>query len=120
MEKTAPMAAEVNPTEQADPAESGPLRRPDGPLWTRHDCTRQLARRNSSLRRTLSRAEDLASRPELLGMRPDLLRGVRGFKYPYIALTSENLAKPWRHILSQKVIAGTMTVHPPYVRKPSA
>ena len=48
----------------------------------------------------------------------DVLHGVRVMKYPFMALTSATLTKRARHILSQKVIAGTMKVHPPYVSDP--
>jgi hypothetical protein len=50
----------------------------------------------------------------------DLLHGVRIIKYPFMALASATLTKRARHILSQKVIAGTMKVHPPYVSDPES
>jgi len=43
------------------------------------------------------------------------LWGVRLFKRPYIALSTQDKMKHPRHVLSQKVIAGTMYVHPPYM-----
>ena len=48
----------------------------------------------------------------------DVLHGVRIMKYPFLALSSATHTKRARHILSQKVIAGTMKVHPPYVSDP--
>lgn len=48
----------------------------------------------------------------------DKLHGVRIMKYPFMALASATHTKRARHILSQKVIAGTMKVHPPYVSDP--
>ena len=48
----------------------------------------------------------------------DVLHGVHIMKYPFMALASATLTKRARHILSQKVIAGTMKVHPPYVSDP--
>jgi hypothetical protein len=45
----------------------------------------------------------------------DVLHGVRVIKFPFMALASATDTKRARHILSQKVIAGTMKVHPPYV-----
>jgi hypothetical protein len=46
-----------------------------------------------------------------------VLNGVRGIRYPFLALMTRRSMGPARHVLSQKVVAGTMTVHPPY--KPS-
>ena len=45
----------------------------------------------------------------------DVLHGVRIIKFPFMALASATHTKRARHVLSQKVIAGTMKVHPPYV-----
>ena len=50
----------------------------------------------------------------------DLLHGARIMKYPFMALASATHTKRARHILSQKVIAGTMKVHPPYVFDPKS
>jgi len=50
----------------------------------------------------------------------DVLHGVRIMKYPFMALASATHTKRARHILSQKVIAGTMKVHPPYVSDPKS
>lgn len=50
----------------------------------------------------------------------DVLHGVRVMKYPFMALTSASHTKRARHVLSQKVIAGTMKVHPPYVSDPKS
>jgi hypothetical protein len=48
----------------------------------------------------------------------DVLHGVRTFKFPLIALNSGSMTKRARHILSQRVIAGTMNVQPPFVPDP--
>jgi hypothetical protein len=48
----------------------------------------------------------------------DVLRGQREFMYPLIALNSEAMTKRARHTLSQRVIAGTMDVQPPFVPDP--
>ena len=48
----------------------------------------------------------------------DVLRGSRNFKFPLIALNSGSMTKRARHILSQRVIAGTMNVQPPFVPDP--
>ena len=45
----------------------------------------------------------------------DLLRGKRAIRYPLISLTTQREMGPYRHVLSQKVVAGTMAIHPPYV-----
>jgi hypothetical protein len=50
----------------------------------------------------------------------DVLHGVRIMKYPFMALASATHTKRARHVLSQKVIAGTMKVHPPYVSDPKS
>ena len=43
-----------------------------------------------------------------------VLNGARSIRYPFLALTTRRSMGPARHVLSQKVVAGTMTVHPPY------
>ena len=48
----------------------------------------------------------------------DVLRGSRNFKFPLIALNSGSMTKRARHVLSQRVIAGTMNVQPPFVPDP--
>jgi hypothetical protein len=50
----------------------------------------------------------------------DVLHGVRVMKYPFLTLAAANKTKIARHVLSQKVIAGTMKVHPPYVFDPKS
>jgi hypothetical protein len=42
------------------------------------------------------------------------LNGIHVMRFPLIALTTRRAMGPARHILSQMVVAGTMTVHPPY------
>ena len=50
----------------------------------------------------------------LAAARTDLLFGhQRGIKRPLIALTTKKEMGPVRHALSQMVVAGVMTVHPP-------
>jgi hypothetical protein len=46
----------------------------------------------------------------------DVLQGQRGVRYPLIALTTQRSMGPARHALSQKVVGGTMVIHPPYER----
>ena len=43
-----------------------------------------------------------------------VLHGIRTLRFPLIALTTRRSMGPSRHVLSQMVVAGTMTVHPPY------
>ena len=43
-----------------------------------------------------------------------VLHGKRTLRFPLIALTTRRSMGPSRHVLSQMVVAGTMTVHPPY------
>ena len=46
-----------------------------------------------------------------------ILNGYRAKRYPLMALNTQRSMGPYRHILSQRVVAGTMTVHPPYNHK---
>ncbi len=46
----------------------------------------------------------------------DVLQGQRGVRYPLIALTTQRSMGPMRHVLSQKVVGGTMVIHPPFER----
>lgn len=50
----------------------------------------------------------------------DVLQGQRGLRYPLIALTTQRSMGPARHALSQKVVGGTMTIHPPFERSKSS
>lgn len=50
----------------------------------------------------------------------DVLQGQRGVRYPLIALTTQRSMGPARHALSQKVVGGTMTIHPPFDRSKSS
>ena len=43
-----------------------------------------------------------------------VLHGFHAMRFPLIALNTRRSMGPARHILSQMVVAGTMTVHPPY------
>ena len=69
--------------------------------------------------------EQLLSSPLARGrssMKPNqtsVLHGHHAKRYPLIALTTQRSMGPSRHILSQMVVAGTMTVHPPYNPKQS-
>ena len=49
-----------------------------------------------------------------------VLHGRHVKRYPLIALTTQRSMGPYRHILSQMVVAGTMVVHPPYNPKHSS
>ena len=49
----------------------------------------------------------------------DVLRGERGTRYPLICLTTQRTMGPSRHVLSQKVVGGSMSIHPPFEAKPS-
>ena len=43
-----------------------------------------------------------------------ILNGIRRKRYPLIALNTQRSMGPARHILSQKIVAGTFSVDPPY------
>lgn len=45
----------------------------------------------------------------------DILLGVRSFGWPLMALQTQSSLGPCRHALSQMVVAGTMTVFPPFM-----
>lgn len=45
----------------------------------------------------------------------DILLGVRNFGWPLMALRTQTSLGPCRHVLSQMVVAGTMTVFPPFM-----
>jgi hypothetical protein len=47
----------------------------------------------------------------------DLLRGERALRFPLISLTARKQMGPYRHVLSQKVVAGIMAIHPPYEKQ---
>lgn len=48
----------------------------------------------------------------------NLLIGERQFGWPLMALRTKSELGPCRHALSQMVVAGTMTVFPPFMSKP--
>jgi hypothetical protein len=50
----------------------------------------------------------------------DVLKGQRGIRFPMISLTSEKEMQVSRHLLSQKVVGGTMVIHPPFQQKKSS
>jgi hypothetical protein len=47
----------------------------------------------------------------------DILRGERGTRYPLMCLTTQRTMGPSRHVLSQMVVGGSMSIHPPYENK---
>jgi hypothetical protein len=47
----------------------------------------------------------------------DVLRGERALRFPLISLTARKQMEPYRHVLSQKVVAGIMAIHPPYKKQ---
>jgi hypothetical protein len=47
-------------------------------------------------------------------IKSSILHGFHVVRFPLIALTTRRAMGPARHVLSQMVVAGTMTVHPPY------
>ena len=49
----------------------------------------------------------------------DILRGERGTRYPLMCLTTQRTMGPSRHVLSQMVVGGSMSIHPPFESKPS-
>lgn len=69
---------------------------------------------------------DHAASSRLLGLatartsreRGGLLHGERSFGWPLMALRTRCDMGQVRHALSQRVVAGTMTVFPPFVPKP--
>jgi hypothetical protein len=44
----------------------------------------------------------------------DILRGERGTRYPLMCLTTQRTMGPSRHVLSQMVVGGSMSIHPPF------
>jgi hypothetical protein len=44
----------------------------------------------------------------------DILRGERGTRYPFMCLTTQRTMGPSRHVLSQMVVGGSMSIHPPF------
>ena len=81
----------------------------------------------SILRRTLLKnpfgmSEKYGLRPSFLSSErsaftPDvdsILNGPRRKRYPLIALTTQRSMGPARHTLSQRVVAGTFFINPPY------
>lgn len=43
-----------------------------------------------------------------------ILHGIHAIRFPFIALNAERQLKNKRHVLAQRVIAGTMTIKPIY------
>jgi len=67
-----------------------------------------------SLKRYLGLAEVLAAKRSAINPQTSsFLHGYRVKRYPLMALTTQRSMGPSRHILSQRVVAGTMTVSPP-------
>lgn len=48
-----------------------------------------------------------------------VLYGQRRFGWPLMALHTQRELGPVRHAISQMVVAGTMTIFPPFVKPPS-
>lgn len=65
----------------------------------------------SPIREAWATATALARPVKRLTFFEDVLRGFRGVRRPLIALSTEQNMGPVRHALSQRVVAGTMTVH---------
>lgn len=78
-----------------------------------------LNRKRNTLTKLLLEQQRLFSERHLLmhlRKKKDVLQGQRGVRYPLIALTSQRSMGPSRHVLSQKVVGGTMVIHPPFTR----
>jgi len=67
-----------------------------------------------SLQEVLGLPTVLASKRSAINPQTNsFLHGYRVKRYPLMALTTQRSMGPSRHILSQRVVAGTMTVSPP-------
>lgn len=118
------MGTSTAPTsQQPSQAEADLLRvRRSGLAWINPDSTRlgdsPLDGEEAPARVALSQATRLgrtsAVRDFALKHR-DILCGSRNLMYPLIALNSGSMTKRARHILSQRTVAGTMDVQPPFV-----
>lgn len=69
----------------------------------------------SPLRDRHRQVRHLCGRGRRAPLHEDLLYGDRALKWPLLALMSDADLGHARHALSQMVVAGTMTVHPPIV-----
>ena len=68
----------------------------------------------NSLHSVLNISEILAAKRSAINPQTSsFLHGYRIKRYPLLALTTQRSMGPSRHILSQRVVAGTMTVSPP-------
>ena len=68
----------------------------------------------NSLHGFVELSEILASKRSAINPQTSsFLHGYRIKRYPLLALTTQRSMGPSRHILSQRVVAGTMTVSPP-------
>jgi hypothetical protein len=47
----------------------------------------------------------------------DVLRGERALRFPLISLNAQRSMGPYRHVLSQQVVAGIMAIHPPFEKQ---
>lgn len=72
---------------------------------------------NSPLRREHVRAARFkaASEGRTPNFHQDILLGERNFGWPLMALRTQSNLGPCRHALSQMVVAGTLTVLPPFM-----
>jgi len=77
-----------------------------------------VLKRNTLTKRLLDQQRFFTERHFQMHLRKkkDVLQGQRGVRFPLIALTSQRSMGPSRHVLSQKVVGGTMVIHPPYQR----
>jgi hypothetical protein len=50
-------------------------------------------------------------------MHRDVLQGERGTRFPLICLTTQRTMGPSRHVLSQMVVGGKMSIQPPFESK---
>ena len=53
----------------------------------------------------------------VLEKKQDILHGERALRFPLISLTAQRQMGPYRHVLSQKVVAGIMAIHPPFEKQ---
>lgn len=73
----------------------------------------ELVPTRGPLSRSHRQAVQLGEAAEHPAFHRDLLYGRRGIKRPMVALTTKKELGNCRHALSQMVVAGVMTVHPP-------
>jgi hypothetical protein len=67
------------------------------------------------LHKSSGQLSSLTKKDKIVPVTSSLLCGIRGMRYPFLSLSSRRLTKSCRHVLSQMVVAGTMTVQPPFI-----